>query len=141
MTRAEEVVVVSVLIDVLSWSLHDHQGDHALLDHDKLGEVLSNADDLVLRKIQPRVDVAQEVASELTAAFKLLIVEQVEEVGDKVAKQAVDQPLSDSRLQLNEELVILDLVIIIVIGLLSVILDGVVELLTEVLGPALLQLS
>ena len=118
-----------------------HKWYYTLLDHDKLTEVLPNAYNLILWQVQSGVDVTEEVAGKLAASLELRVVEQVEKVGDEVSKHTVDKSLSDSWLQLSEEFAHLNLIVIIVVTLLSVILDGIIELLTKVLGSTFLKLS
>ena len=49
--------------------------------------------------------------------------------------------MSDSRLDLGEAFVILDLAVIVFVGFLGVILDTIIELLTKVLWSTLLKLT
>lgn len=130
--------VISVLL--ISFGL-DHKGDNTLLDHNKLTKVLSDCNNLVLRQVEPRIDVAEEVTSKFTTSFELGVIEQVEEVSDEVSEKRINKSLTNSWLQLNEELAILNLVIIVVVTLLGIVFDSIIELFTKVLRSTLLKLS
>ena len=80
----------------------------------------------VLWQVKSRIDIAKEVACELTTSFKLGIIEQIEEVLNKVAEKSIDQSVSDPRLQLIKELSILNLLEIIIVRLLCVFFDTIV---------------
>ena len=73
--------------------------------------------------------------------LKVRIVEHVEEIAREVAKEDADKSMSHSRLQLLEKLRIVDLAEIILIRLDGVFLNAVVQLLIEILTPALLKSS
>lgn len=66
------------------------QGYNSVLNHDKLIKTISVMDELVLWKVESGVNVAQKVACEFTASFEISIIEQVEEVLDKVTEQGVN---------------------------------------------------
>lgn len=78
--------------------------DDALLDHDQLSELFAIPNNFISWQIQLRVDVAQEVACKFATALKFGIVEEIEEIGQKVTKQAIYQLMSDLRFQLQKEL-------------------------------------
>ena len=48
---------------------------HSVLDHHHFGETVPIMNDLILWKVQPRVNVAQKVAGELTSAFEISVIE------------------------------------------------------------------
>lgn len=92
----------------------------------------------VLRKVEPGVDIAQEVAGKLTSTFEISVIEEIEEILDEVAEQCINKSMSDSRFDLCEAFVVLDLAVVVFVRLLRVIFDAIIQLLTKVLWSTFL---
>lgn len=95
----------------------------------------------VLRKVEPGVDIAQEVAGKLTSTFEISVIEEIEEILDEVAEQCINKSMSDSRFDLCEAFVVLDLAVVVFIRLLRVIFDAIIQLLTKVLWSTFLKFT
>jgi hypothetical protein len=90
-------------IRIITLTERQRDAHHSVLYHDQFREAVSTIYDWVSREIQSRVDVAQKITLELTAALEILIVEQIKEVGHKVAEQSAVQTVSHSRFELHVE--------------------------------------
>ena len=108
---------VLVLVDLVSFKRELHA---AFLNEVQIFKGIPVVDDHTIRQEDLRFKACNKLACELHSSFEISVVEQIEEVRNKICHQGVDQSVSNPRFLLGVELTLSETDEVILVALLCV---------------------